>query len=200
MTRYPAIALVEFGSIAIGTTAGDAMVKAAPIDRIQAGSIHQGKYLVLVGGSVASVDESMVVGLRVGGDAVVDKVVLPGVHDEVHDAVFGKRRRDPHDALGIIETETVSATVQSADVAVKGARVHVQEIRLGDGLGGKGLVLMTGEVADVEAAVEIGVAAIADRRGGLWTTVIPALHEEMAGETAASTRFRRWSYGPQKGE
>lgn len=197
MTRYPAIALVEFESVATGTTAGDAMVKAAPIDLIHAGTIHRGKYLVLVGGSVASVEESLAAGLRVGADTVADHVLLPDVHDEVHDAVFGTRRDDPHDALGIIETETVSATVRAADAGVKGARVHVQELRLGDGLAGKGLVLLTGAVADVEAAVEIGTGAIADRRGRLWTTVIPALHEEMVRETAESTRFRRWPHKPQ---
>ena len=197
MTRYPAIALVEFESVATGTTAGDAMVKTAPIDLIHAGTIHRGKYLVLVGGSVASVTESLVAGLRVGAGAVLDHVLLPHVHDEVHDAVFGKRRDDPYDALGIIETETVAATVRAADAGVKGAQVHVKEIRLGDGLGGKGLVLLTGMVADVEAALEIGTGVIADRPGGLWTTVIPALHEAMVRQTGESTRFRRWPHRPQ---
>lgn len=191
MNRYPAIALIEFNSIATGTTAGDAMVKVAPIDMIQAGTIHRGKYLVLVGGSVASVDESFAAGLRVGGRAVVDQVLLPDVHDEVHDAVMGARRSDSYDALGILETETVAAILQAADAGVKGADVHVLEIRLADGLGGKGLTYFTGTVADVEAAIEIGGRAIGDRQTGLWTTVIPALHEEMIREVAQTTRFRR---------
>ncbi|HUU85605.1 MAG TPA: BMC domain-containing protein [Phycisphaerae bacterium] len=200
MTPYPAIAIVELDSVATGTTVGDAMVKAAPIDRIHAGTIHRGKYLVLVGGSVASVEESLTAGLRVGGESVVDHVLLADVHEEVHDAVFGKRRDDTFDALGIIETETVAATVRAAEAGVKGALVHVKEIRLGDGLAGKGLVHFTGAVADVQAAIEIGTAAIADRRGGLWTTVIPALHEEMARETGESTRFRRWPHKAQESE
>ena len=57
--------------------------------------------------------------------------------------------------------------------------------------------MLTGMVADVEAAVEIGTGAIADRPGGLRTTVIPALHEEMVRQTGESTRFRRWSHRPQ---
>jgi microcompartment protein CcmL/EutN len=191
MDRYPAIALIEFGSIATGTDAADAMVKAAPIDRIHAGTIHPGKYLVLVGGLVADVEESFSAGMRVGGETVVDKVLLPDVHDEVHDAVFRSRRSDRYDALGIIETETVAATVQAADAGVKGAAVHVMEIRLGDGLGGKGIVHLTGLVADVEAAIEIGTRSIADRSGALHRTVIPALHDEMARNVAQATRFHR---------
>jgi microcompartment protein CcmL/EutN len=191
MNRYPAIALIEFDSIATGTTASDAMVKAAPIDRIHAGTIHRGKYLVLVGGTVGSVEQSFVAGLRLGGDAVLDRVLLPEVHAEVHDAVFGQRRSDLYDALGILESETVSAVVQAADAGVKGARVHVKEIRLGDGLGGKGIVWFTGAVADVQAAVSIGSAAIADRSTRLRTTVIPALHEDLIRGLGESTRFRR---------
>lgn len=191
MNRYPAIALIEFDSIATGTIAADAMVKTAPIDRIHTGTIHPGKYLVLVGGTVASVEQSFVDGLRVGGDAVRDKVILPEVHAEVHDAVFGRRRGDSYDALGILESETVSAVVQAADAGVKGARVHVMEIRLGDGLGGKGIVWFTGAVADVQAAVNIGSSAIADRTTRLWTTVIPALHEDLIRGVGESTRFRR---------
>ncbi|MBU0640669.1 MAG: BMC domain-containing protein [Planctomycetes bacterium] len=191
MTRYPAIALLEFDSIASGTTAGDAMVKAAPIDRIQAGTIHRGRYLVLVGGSVAAVEEALMAGLRVGGGSVLDRVLLPDVHDEVHDAILGTRRDDRYDALGIIETETVAATVQASDAAVKGAAVHVREIRLGDGLGGKGIVWCTGAVADVQAAIDIGTGAIADRQTAPWSTIIPALHEEMQREIRATSRFRR---------
>jgi microcompartment protein CcmL/EutN len=39
----PALALVEFSSIAAGMQAADAMVKRAPIDVIKAGTVHNGK-------------------------------------------------------------------------------------------------------------------------------------------------------------
>jgi microcompartment protein CcmL/EutN len=46
----PAVALVEFDSISAGIVAGDAMVKSSPIGTIYAGTVHPGKYLVLVSG------------------------------------------------------------------------------------------------------------------------------------------------------
>ena len=42
----PAIALIEFESIAIGMRAGDTMVKRAPVEVTYAGTVHPGKYLV----------------------------------------------------------------------------------------------------------------------------------------------------------
>jgi hypothetical protein len=62
----PAIALLEFDSIAVGVRAGDAMVKRAPVEVTYAGTVHPGKYLVLVGGDVASVEEAYAAGLDAG--------------------------------------------------------------------------------------------------------------------------------------
>ena len=52
----PALALVEFGSIAGGILAADAMIKKAPLNVIKTGTVQPGKYLVLIGGSVADVE------------------------------------------------------------------------------------------------------------------------------------------------
>ena len=92
MDRYPEIALIEYSSIATGIYCGDAMVKRAPITVLKSGTVHQGKFLVLIGGSVAAVEESYEEGLAMGGDSVVDKVFLPFVHTQVHDAILGKRQ------------------------------------------------------------------------------------------------------------
>jgi microcompartment protein CcmL/EutN len=185
----PAIALIEFNSIAVGIRAGDAMVKRAPITFLRNGTVQKGKYLVLVGGDTASVEESMEAGLAEGGEGVVDTVYLPNVHDTVFAAVQGSRQVGEYESLGIIETSTVAAVIQAADAAVKGAEVVLLEIRLANGMAGKGLALVTGEVADVEAAITIGTGVV--RKQGLWiqSAVIPSLHREMEANIAAGTRF-----------
>lgn len=185
----PALALLEFSSIAAGIEAADAMIKRAPIDIIRAGTVQPGKYLVLVGGQVADVDESLAAGREVGGQAVVHEVFLPQVHSQVVSAIGGGRKPERMDALGIIETTTVAAAIRSADAGVKGAEVQLVEVRLADGLGGKGIVLFSGLVADVEAAVEIGVGAL-DREGLLLRqVVIPQLDPAMWENIADATRF-----------
>lgn len=184
----PALGLLELDSIAAGIEAGDAMAKRAPIDVIRAGTVHPGKYLVLVGGAVADVEEALAAGREVGGASVLDVVFLPNVHPGVVAAMRGARRDAAGEALGVIETTTVAAIIEAADAGLKGAQVTLLELRLADDLGGKGYLLFDGPVAEVEAAVEIGGGRVADAPGVTWR-VIPQLHAEMAENLAADARF-----------
>jgi microcompartment protein CcmL/EutN len=186
----PALALVEFSSIATGIQAADAMVKRAPIDVIKTGTVQPGKYLVLIGGMVADVEESVAAGREVGASALVDYILLPQVHPEVVEAIGGGRVPKVTDSLGVIETTTVAASIHAADAGIKGAEVRLVEVRLADGLGGKGIVLYSGLVADVEAAVEIGVGVLERPELLVRQVVIPQLHEEMWNNVADATRFR----------
>ena len=131
MTDHPAIALIEYASIAVGTQASDAIVKKAPISLVRAGTLQPGKFDVLFSGEVAAVEESFVEGLRVGAESVIDRVLLPDVHHQVHSAILGKSLSWQADTIGVIETQTMSATIEAADAAVKGAEVQVVQIRLG---------------------------------------------------------------------
>ncbi len=194
----PALALIELASIAVGIETGDAMVKRAPVEVVHAGTIQPGKYLVLVAGTVADVEEALAAGLETGRCCLVDAVFLPNVHDQVVAALRGARRAGTGEALGVVETSTVAATIEAADAGVKGARVELLELRLGDGLGGRGYLLFDGTVADVEAAVAIAVERVADPVTGAGAVpgarapiarVIPQLHREMRAELEAAPRF-----------
>jgi len=186
----PALALLEFNSIAAGIQAADAMVKRAPIDIIKAGTVQPGKYLVLIGGEVADVEESLAAGREIGSQAAVDFVYLPQVHPEVVEAIAGGRVPQANDALGVIETTTVAAAIHAADAGLKGAEVRLVEVRLADGLGGKGIVLFSGLVADVEAAVEIGVGVLEQPTLLVRQVVIPQLHQEVWENVSDDTHFR----------
>ncbi len=185
----PAIALIEFDSIAIGFRAGDAMVKRAPVDVTYAGTVHPGKYLVLVGGDVASVEESYAAGLATGGDSVLDRIFLPSAHPEVVRYLRGMRGRVTGEALGIVETRTVAATLGAADRGLKGAEVDLVELKLADRLGGKAYCVFSGAVADVEAAVEIAVDQLDDPSTLIAQVVIPDFHDEMLANLEAATEF-----------
>lgn len=194
----PALGLLELASIAVGIEAGDAMVKRAPVDVVHAGTVHSGKYLVLVAGAVADVEEALAAGLEVGQGCLVDTVFLPNVHAQVVAALRGARLAGTGEALGIVETTTVAATIEAADAGVKGARVRLLELHLADGLGGKGYLLFDGSVSDVEAAVAVAVERISDPAASSGAVpgsrapiarVIPQLHREMRAELEAAPRF-----------
>lgn len=185
----PALAVMELSSIAVGITIGDAMVKRAPVDVLYAGTIHPGHYLVLVAGAVADVEEAVEVAAPLADQTLTDQILLPDVHDHVISALRGRRNPGRGEALGVIETTTTASVVEAADAGVKGAAVVIREIRLGDDLGGKGYVLFGGPVAEVDAAVEIGVGRVRD--GHLVASrVIAQLHDEMNANLVASAEFR----------
>jgi microcompartment protein CcmL/EutN len=172
------------------------MVKRGPVDEIIAGTVHPGRYLVMVSGDVASVEEALHAGRdgRIG--SLVDEVFLPDVHPSVVDAVGGVRVVAVGEALGVVETATVSATVRGADAGVKGAGVALLEVRLADGLGGKAYALFSGSLPDVEAAVEAAVHGIGPD-SLVESVVVPRLDAEMAENLMADGRFgRRVGWGP----
>jgi microcompartment protein CcmL/EutN len=187
-TIEPALGLLELASIAAGIAAGDAMAKRAPIEVIRAGTVHPGRFLVLVGGAVADVEEALAAGREASAESVRDTVFLPNVHPGVVAGMRGTRLVATGEALGIIETDTVAAILEAADAGLKAARVQLLELRLADDLGGKGYLLFDGPVAEVEAAVEVGAGRIAAAPGLTWR-IIAQLHADMAENLAADARF-----------
>ena len=185
----PALALLEFDTIARGIEAGDAMVKRAAVELVVAGTIQPGKYLVLVAGEVADVEESIDAGQTVGGDDIRDMVFLADVHSGVVEGARGSRPAGSGEALGVIETHTVAAVLDAADAALKGAEVTMTELRLGDGLGGKGYALFRGVVSEVQAAVGYGVDRITSDQL-VRQAVIAQLDDEMRRNLSADARFR----------
>lgn len=189
----PALALLEFDSVSAGIVAGDAMVKTSPIGAIHAGTVHPGKYLVMVSGDTASVEIALAKGADVGAATLLDAVFLPDIHPDVIAAIAGGDDRSVpgSEALGIVETTTVAAVIDAADAGAKAADVTVSAVRLADGLGGKGYVLFTGAIAEVEAAVEAAVARTGQHGGLVRSDVIAQLHDEMATNLWADLRFLR---------
>ena len=53
MKKYPAIAVLEFSSIADALFCTDALLKKAPIAMLKSGTVSGGRYLIILGGSTA---------------------------------------------------------------------------------------------------------------------------------------------------
>jgi microcompartment protein CcmL/EutN len=174
-----ALALIELSSIARGHVVADAMLKRAPVTLVRADFVSPGKFLVLVGGDVASVDESFRVGLEVGGDRIVDRLFLPHAHASLWPALSTAAKRPPIDSLGLVETTTVAATLLGADAAAKAAAVELFEMQLARGIGGKAFFTVTGLLAEVEAAVEAAVGVL-DAALLVATEIIAAPHADLA--------------------
>lgn len=186
---HPAILLLEFDSIAVGILAGDAIAKRAVLASLHTGTVQPGKYLVLAGGEVGHVEEARIAGRELGKEALLDEIYLPEVHPAVVEAVTGTRKPAIGASLGIVETRTVAAVIGAADAGIKAAEVQILQIRMADGLGGKGYVLFSGEVQNVQAAVDRGVASLTSRDLLVSRVVIAQIHAEMLDNLLADAEY-----------
>jgi bacterial microcompartment shell protein len=189
MTKLPAIALIELSSIAAGTYAADRMVKRSPVELLHAGTVQPGKYLILIGGGTAEVEESYREGMQAAAAEILDEVLLPQVHPRVVEALDGARQFAEYESLVVLETSTIAAIVRATDAAAKGAMVEVAELRLGSGLGGRGLAMLTGDRTDVEAAAEIAARCLTGRNVTLCHSIISNIHKQIAERLGESSRF-----------
>ncbi len=174
-----AIGLIESTSIAKGVEIADTMVKTADVEILVAKSICPGKYIVLVGGDVAAVNQSIQAGLEVEPQVVVDHFIIPNVHSSILPAISGGVEVSKLQAIGVFETYSVAATIEATDLAVKAASVIPVKMHLAFGIGGKSYVVLSGDVADIETAVAVGADLAASK--GLLTSkvVIPRPHEQL---------------------
>jgi microcompartment protein CcmL/EutN len=152
-----AIGIVEFNSIAKGIEAADRMLKTADIEIAIATPTCPGKYITLIHGNVTDVENSMKGAKELGGEFLVDDLIIPNVDQQIFPAITGTVDIDRIKAIGVIESFAIPSLINAADASVKAAKVSLIEIRLGSGIGGKSYVVMTGDVADVDASIEAGI-------------------------------------------
>jgi microcompartment protein CcmL/EutN len=184
MAEIDSIGLIELSSVARGFVVQDAMIKAANVQVLMARTICSGKYIVCVTGDISAVQASVDAGIAVGTGAVIEQRVISRLHPGIFPAILGNVYLEPTqaDALGIIETFSASSIIEVADAAVKAANVTLFRVHLAMALGGKGFVLLTGDVASTEAAVTVG-ARVAGRDGILVDrAVIPRPSRELFKE------------------
>lgn len=173
-----ALAVLELSSIARAFPVTDAMVKRADCELWRVGPISPGKFLIILRGGVAEVDESYRAGLDAAGEMLVDQVFLPQVDPQVPAVIRAAPSGLLVDALGVVETSSCASAVRGADAAVKAAEIELVHLHLGRGIGGKAVFAFCGALHDVQAGLEAAVDGV----GGEFLVTreeIPAPHGAM---------------------
>ncbi|MEN8247401.1 MAG: BMC domain-containing protein [Bacteroidota bacterium] len=161
-----ALGVVELSGISRGYLVQDAMLKASIIEKVIAKTICSGKYLIVIKGQVADVDTAIKVAKETGGFAIINTTVIPNLDPQVFPALAGANTIEkPEDikhigALLVIETFSVVSAIMAADFAAKEAELKLMRIHAAMAVGGKGFVVITGELAALEAAVKPAVEYI----------------------------------------
>ena len=164
------LGLVESRSIAAGAELADGMLKAAEVELLKAGTICSGRYLIQVGGD----RQAVATAVRFASDsgrALTGAFVVANISPQVLEALRGRGRAEPGDALGVIESRTVASAIAAADCAVKRSSVRIIRLVTGQGINGKAYFVIGGDVASVEEATRAAREALGDNL--METVVLP---------------------------
>ena len=183
-TELNSIGLIELSSVATGFLVEDLMLKAGSVKLLLARSICSGKFLIVVSGDVTSVQAALAAGATAAGASLIERRQIARVHPSVFNAISQTVDIEPTQlkSIGVVETFSAASIIEVADAAVKSAAVTLMRVHLAMALGGKGFVLMAGDVASVQAAVSAGCKAAAEDGMLVGKGVIPAPSPELFRE------------------
>ncbi len=176
---YQAVGIIELKSIAKGVEACDSALKSAGVSLVSAHPACPGKYEIILTGAIADVDAAVSNIKQRFESMIIDTSVMGRIDPQVISALFGTEPTKKSGSLGTIETYSAASAIKAADIAVKTAKVDIYDLRVSRGMGGKGLVMITGDVGDVTAAVEAGASHAAALGLLMNKSVIPAPHKEL---------------------
>jgi len=189
--RTDVLGIIELSSIADGYLVLDAAIKAAPVSVLKAEILNPGKFLIFLTGDVAAVEFSMDAGLEAGNGNVLDHVLLKNLSDQIFPAMGNLKTAEKAsiadesggnlDALGIIETHSAASAIEAADMTAKAAAVCVKSIVSGSETGGKGVTTISGEIGDIEYAMDSVLEYLNAKNQLFRKAVIPGPPAEMKG-------------------
>ena len=176
---YQAVSVIELKSIAKGVEATDDALKSAGVRLVSAHPACPGKFEIILTGAIADVTAAVDHVKERFEQNLVDCSIMGRIDEQVIVSLLGTVAPENHGSLGVIETYSAASAIKAADIAVKTSKVWIYELRVSRGMGGKGIVLLTGDIGDVKAAVEVGEAYAKEQGLFANSSVIAAPHPEL---------------------
>ena len=176
---YKAIGVIELKNIPKGVEAADAALKSAGIEMVSSHPSCPGKYEIIMSGTISNVTAAISHVVSKFEGSVIDSSIMGRIDEQVIKALFGTAPAERGGSLGLVETFSAASAIKAADIAVKTARVAIYDLRVSRGMGGKGVLMVTGEIGDVSAAVEAAAAYAKGVATLSASSVIAAPHEDL---------------------
>ena len=168
----------------------DLMLKRSPITVFEANLVEPGKYVILLGGGVAEVEEALVA-LIDHQSLLLSQLHIPMVHEDIWLGLRAELSADDSmDTLGIVEANLIAGILVACDRALKESDVRLQTLRFGVALGGRGYFIVEGAQHDVEAALDAAKNAATPHGGLLNTECIPRPDEDLVPWLTREAPFR----------
>ena len=180
--KEPTLGMIELKSVARGIVVTDAIAKKAQVKILEAHAVQPGKFIILICGEVADVEESLKEGVEVGSDFIINYLFLPYIHRDIIPALKGnleKEKKGPLGSVGILESFSMVSCVRALDIALKNTPLKLLEVRLAKDLGGKAYFVLSGLLADVQDSLKLASDSVKEE--GMLTNVeiIPNPHSDL---------------------
>jgi len=155
MNSTSTIGIIELASIYKGFEVQDLILKYAHVEKVLARTICSGKYLIIVRGELAGVEDCLDMARKEGDFAIVNVLYISNVNDAIFPAISGCTTLDIDniDAMILLETFSVAAVIKAVDLAVKEADIDVARIHVAMAVGGKGFAVLTGNDEALKSAI-----------------------------------------------
>jgi microcompartment protein CcmL/EutN len=187
METRNAIGVIELASIYKGFQVQDEVLKSSNVEKLVARTICSGKYFMVIRGDVANVENAINVAREVGGFSVVNLTTIPNIDPRVFPAIAGTTtiQIDTGKEVGallVIETFSVVSAIKAADYAVKEADLDIIRVHVAMAVGGKGFVVIAGDIAALEAAVKPAIEYVKQDGMLCGYVIIKNPHKELLKE------------------
>ena len=173
-----ALGVAEFRSIAKGIEMLDEMTKKANVKIVENRIVCIGRFFVIVSGDVADVTAAIDTLDGLPDSELIGCKVIPRLEPGVTERINGKIERENISAIGVVETRDIHSGLYGANSIKKSSSVEILRISLTLGLGGKALVIFTGDIASVRNGIEAARESMEDPKNIVSAAAIASPSEE----------------------
>jgi microcompartment protein CcmL/EutN len=184
-----AIGIAEFKSIAKGVEMLDMMTKRAAVKIVDNRAICVGKFFVIISGDVADVSAAIDAVTENSGPELVGAKVIPSLADGVAEKINAQIDTTDIGAIGIVETKDINTGLYCANYIKKSSQVTILRISIQFGMGGKAVVLFTGDVASVNNGIEVAKEKAHDSEKIIAAVAIPSPSKELVSNLFKPGKF-----------
>ena len=181
MKQKNAIGIIELSSIYKGFEVQDIVLKATKVEKLVARTICSGKYIIIVRGEIADVETCIRRAKESGGFAIINAIMVSNVDEKVFPALVGATTLDSPevDGMAVLETFSVASAIKAADFAVKEAEITLLRIHIAMAVGGKGFVVLTGNIDALKSALVPAVEYVKEEGLLAGYTLITHPHKDL---------------------
>lgn len=173
-----ALGVAEFRSIAKGIEMLDEMTKKANIRIVENRIVCIGRFFVIISGDVADIRAAIDSLGDLPESELIGCKVIPRLEPGIIEKINGKIDRENISAIGVVETRDIHSGLYSANSIKKASSVDMLRISLTLGLGGKALVVFTGDIASVRNGIEVAKETIDNPKNIVSAAAIASPSEE----------------------